>query len=271
MRGETLLDVGHDGLDGLLALGLLGRGELLDLGFGGADGQAFLDDESGDEHAVRGVLDAEQGLGVTGGKLALAEETLDVVVEGEEADAVGDRRAGLAEALGDGVLREVEVAHERGEAEGFIDRIEVGSLEVLDEREHGAGSVAGLEDAGGDGLLADQLEGAEAALTGDEFVALLHLTDDDRLHEAFRTDRVGEFLDLGVVEIAARLAGIRDDRGQRQLLQQETRSDRRRGRGGRLRGGGLGGGLGGLDASADERTETATEGFLRRSGHGALL
>jgi hypothetical protein len=121
---------------------------------------------------------------------------------------LADGRARLAEALGDGVLREVEVAHERGEAEGFVDRIEVRALEVLDEREHGAGSVAGLDDAGGDGLLADELEGAEAAFAGDELVTVLHLADNDRLHESFGADRVGELLDLGVVEITAPLAGF---------------------------------------------------------------
>ena len=216
---------------------------------------------------MRGVLDAEQRLGVTGGKLALAQESLEVVVEGEETDTVRDGRARLAEALGDGVLREVEVAHERGEAEGFVDRIEVRTLEVLDEREHGAGSIAGVDDAGGDGLLADELERAEATLAGDELVAVLHLADDDRLHEAFGADRVGEFLHLGVIEIAARLAGIRDDRGQRQFLQQETRSDRSRGRcRGRHRDGRRDG-LRRLHATADEGTETATEGLLRRGGH----
>ena len=270
MGGEALLDVGDDGLDGLFAIGLLGRSELLDLGFGGADGEAFLKDEAGDLHAMGGVLDAEQGLGMAGGKLALAEVTLELVVEGEETDAVGDRRTRFAEALGDGILREVEVAHERSEAEGFVDRVEVGALKVLDEREHGAGSIAGLEDARGDGLLADELEGAEAAFAGDELVAVLHLADDDRLHEPFGADGVSEFLHLGVVEITARLAGIRDDRGQRQFLQQETRGDRRGDRrgGGRLSRHGRDGRSGGLgDASADEGTETATEGFLGRSGH----
>ena len=270
MRSETLLDVGDHGLDGLLMLGLLGRDDLLDLGFGRADGKALLEDETGDLHAVGDVLDTEQRLGVTGRKLALAQVTLDFVVEGEKTDAVRDAGARLSETVGDGFLGEVEVTHERGEAEGFVDGVEVGALQVLDEREHGAGSVASLEDARGDGLLADQFKGAEAAFAGDELVAILHLADDDRLHEAFGTDRVGEFLHLGVVEIAARLAGIRDDRSQRQFLQQEARRDGSSGRGGGDRSRLSGGRRGRLDhATTDEGTETATEGFLGRSGHRA--
>ena len=211
MGGEALLDVGDDGLDGLLAIGLLGRSELLHLGFGGADGQAFLDHETGDLHAVGDVLDGEQGLGVTGRKLALTHVTLEFVVEGEETDAVRDAGARLAETFRDGFLGEAKVTHQRGEAQGFVDGIEVGTLQVLDEREHGAGSVAGLEDARGNGLLADQLEGAETAFAGDEFVAVLHLPDDDRLHQAFGANGVRKFLHLSVVEITARLARIRDD------------------------------------------------------------
>ena len=160
------------------------------------------------------VLDAKQGLRVAGGKLTLPHIGLELIVEGEETHAVCNAGARLTKTIGDGFLREAEVTHERSEAEGFIDSIEISALQVLDEREHGAGSVAGLEDARGDGLLADQLEGAEATFAGDELVAVLHLADDDRLHEAFRADGVGEFLHLGVVEITARLAGIRDDRSE---------------------------------------------------------
>ena len=276
MRGQTLLDVGDDRLDGLLVLGLLGRDDLLDLGFGGADGEALLDDEPGDLDAMSRVLDAEQGLGVAGGKLALADVALDLLVEGEETDAVGDRRTRLAQTVGHGLLRELEIVHELGDAHGFFDGVEVGALEVLDEREHGAGIVLRLEDARGDGLLADQLEGAEATLAGDDLVAVLHLADDDRLHESLGADGIGELLHLGVVEVAARLMGIGDDRGQRQFLQQEAGSGGGGGRSGRRRGDRRGrgsrgdrGGLG--DAASDEGTETATEGFLGRSGHGGFV
>ena len=263
MRHEPLLDIGHDGLLSLLALAFLGGPELLHLGLGGADGEAFLKDEPGDQQAVRSFGDTEQGLGVAGGQLALAEVALDLGLQREQADAVRDGRARLAQAVGDGFLREAEVTHERGEAEGLVDGIEVGALEVLDEGEHGARSVGGLEDAGGDGRLAEQLERAEAPLAGDELIPFFRLADDDGLHEPFGTDGVGELLHLGGVEISAWLTRIRDDQGQRQFLQQEAWRDRR-GSGSRS---GSGGRLGGFHASADEGTETATEGFLGRSGH----
>ena len=276
MRGESLLNVGHDGLLSLLAIGLLARGEFLHLGLGGADGQALLDDETGDLHAMGGAFDTEQGLGMAGGKLALADVALELLVEREKTDAVGDRGTGLAEAVRDGVLRQLEVVHQLGDADGLFDGVEVGALQVLDESQDGAGVVLGVKDAGGDGLLADQLEGAETALAGDDLVAVLHLADDDRLHEALGADRVGEFLHLRVVEVAAGLMGVRDDGSQRQFLQQQTGSDRRgdgsgsrcsdrrRRRGSGDRHGGLG------HAASDEGTETATEGFLGRSGHGAF-
>ena len=148
---------------------------------------------------------------MTGGKLALTHVTLKLVVEGEETDAVCDAGARLAETFRDGFLGEAKVTHQRGEAEGFVDGVKIGPLQILDEREHGTGSVTGVEDARGDGLLADQLEGAETAFAGDEFVAVLHLPNDDRLHQAFGANGVRKFLHLGVVEITARLARIRDD------------------------------------------------------------
>ena len=148
---------------------------------------------------------------MTGGKLTLTHVTLKLVIEGKETDAVRDAGARLAETFSDEFLRQAEIAHQRGEAQGFVDGVKIGPLQILDEREHGTGSVTGVEDARGDGLLADQLKGAETAFAGDEFVAVLHLPDDDRLHQAFGANGVRKFLHLGVVEITARLARIRDD------------------------------------------------------------
>ena len=231
MGAETLLDVGDDGLFGALALGLLGRGERLDLGLGGADGETLLDDQAGDLHAVGLLLKPEQNLGVTGRKLPLAEVAEDFAVELQETDEVGDAGAGLAEAIGDRFLREVEVAHQRGHADGLVDRVEVGPLQVLEERQHGAGGVTGFDDAHRDELLAELLEGAQATLAGDELVATLDLTHDDGLEQPLGADGLSEFLDGGLVELFTRLVRVGDDGGDRQFGHRE--GVRRGGRGGR--------------------------------------
>jgi len=53
------------------------------------------------------------------------------------------------------------------------------------------------------------LRSAEAALAGDEHVTVAHRAHQDWLQHALRADRFGKFLECGVVELQARLLGIR--------------------------------------------------------------
>ena len=55
---------------------------------------------------------------------------------------------------------------------GLLDRVEVGALEVLDERELELVPVGELADDGRDPLQPGHLRGAHASLAGDELVAL---------------------------------------------------------------------------------------------------
>jgi hypothetical protein len=145
----------------------------------------------GDLHAVGDVLDTKQGFGVAGGELALADVGLKLVVESEETDAVGDAGARLAETIGDGFLRETEVTHERSEAEGFVDGVEVGALQILDERE-----LEHLQ-IGGDSLnhrhfgQARQSCSPPSAFTGDQLEKVAHHPHHQGLDNALLADRIG--------------------------------------------------------------------------------
>ena len=208
MGGEATLHVLERLRDTAAAVAGTGRLELADQLLGRADREVVLHDAARGLDLLGGLLEAEEDLGVAGVDLPLGKVAEHLAVELEETDGVGDGGAGLAEALGDGVLRQLEVAHQRGDAQGLVDRVEVGALQVLDEGEHGTGGVADIEDAGGDDLDAKVAERAQAALTGDELEALADLADDDRLDEALGPDGLRELLDGGVVKLASGLAGV---------------------------------------------------------------
>ena len=65
------------------------------------------------------------------GEEVFGEEALQLGVEREEAEGVGDGGAALADALGGGVLREVEVAHEAGVAAARVAGRPAGALPVV--------------------------------------------------------------------------------------------------------------------------------------------
>ncbi len=98
---------------------------------------------------------------------AVADRGLDVRVEVQQAERVRDGRAGLADALGDPLLRQAELVDELAVGERLVDRIEVRALDVLDERDLELIAVGQLADERGDPLEAGEARRADAALAGD--------------------------------------------------------------------------------------------------------
>ncbi len=176
---------------------------------------------------------------------AVGDRGLDIRVEVEQAQRVGDGRARLADALGDALLGEPELVDELAVGEGLVDRVEVGALDVLDERDLELVAIRELADERRDALEAREPGGAHAALAGDELVAVERLGDEDRLQHAVLADARGELLEAGVVDVAPRLVRVRRDPGERDL-------DHGRGR---------------LRALRDQRGEPAAE---RRRARSAL-
>ena len=84
----------------------------------------------------------------------------------------------------------------------LLDRVEVRALEVLDERQLELLAIGELADDRRDALQAGQPRGADAALAGDELVAVEGLGDEDRLDDAVLADARGERLELGFVAFA---------------------------------------------------------------------
>ena len=116
-------------------------------------------------------LEGKQDFGMADGNPPLFEERLRTRVQVEKPHRVCNRRAALADALGDLILGETEIAMEPFVRAGLLDWIQILALEVLDERELKHLAIARRSDnRWGFGEL-ELARGTPAAFTGDKFVA----------------------------------------------------------------------------------------------------
>ena len=136
---------------------------------------------------------------------ALVEPGLDLRLEFEQAQQVGHGGTGFSDGLGDLLVGQSKLLEQAMQGAGFLERIQVVTLDVLDEC-HGHGClVIDIADNGWNLVQAGELCCPPAALAGDDFVGIADWTHDDRLHHALRRDRVSELLQLLLVEMSARL------------------------------------------------------------------
>ena len=144
------------------------------------------------------------------GQLVVLDPRLHLRLERQEPHGVGDRRALLAELLGDRLLREPELLDEALVGPRSLHRIEILALEVFDQRHLHRLGIRGQANDGRNFFQARHFGRAPAALTSDHLVAAVPQSpDQDRLQHAFRLDRVGQLFELGRVDGAARLEGVR--------------------------------------------------------------
>src|SRR5580658_1392560 len=97
-------------------------------------------------------------------------------------------------------MRETEFGNQTLQSARLFERIEVLALNVLNQRHRDRGFIRNAPDDRRDLAQPGLLRGAPAPLTGDDLVALyaalISLADGshhDRLHDALRPDRIGEF------------------------------------------------------------------------------
>ena len=123
---------------------------------------------------------------------------------------VGDMRPALADDLRHLLLRVIALLHQRDVAGRLLDRIEVGALHVLDDGEFERLHVGRLDDRDRHLVQAGALRRAPAPLAGDDLVVVRRAgcAHHDRLDDAALLDRLGELVEFGLGEIAARVARI---------------------------------------------------------------
>src|SRR5690606_27486517 len=100
--------------------------------------------------------------------------------------------AALADDLRELLLAVVEALDQVTVAGGLLDRVEIGPLHVLDDRELEDLLVGEVARDDGNGVEPGLLRGPPAPLAGDDLVAARHGTHDDRLHETLVADGVGK-------------------------------------------------------------------------------
>ena len=131
------------------------------------------------------------------------------VIELEQAERVRDRRPGAPDLPGDLVLGQAELLVELPEGVGLLDRVEVFALDVLDERQLELLAIGELADDGRDPLETGQPGRLDTTLAGHDPIAVERLRDEDRLENAVIGDARRQCLEVGVLDVTARLVRIR--------------------------------------------------------------
>jgi hypothetical protein len=187
-------------------------------------------------------------------------QILHVLWQRQESQRVGNRRAILADALGDALVRVLQVLDQRLIAERFIDGIEILALQVLDQCGFEHLLVGQIAHHDGNMREAGALRSEEPTLAGDQFVMIANLPHQKGLQDALRADGSLELGQGALVDVVPRLPRIGANRGHRKLGDRNAdrgccrlgRQRRRRGRRRRAHG-------------RNERLETSTQNPLRHA------
>ncbi len=146
----------------------------------------------------------------------------------QKPNGVGNRRAILAGALGDFLLREVKFVGEALERARLLDRVEVFALEIFDQRHLERHLVADVANNRGNAAESGALRGAPAAFAGDQLKALPDAANHERLNDAAHANRSRQFFERLFAESRARLKGAGIDEVYIDLEEHVTRSQGRR-------------------------------------------
>jgi hypothetical protein len=198
-------------------------GEALDL----PDGHARACDAAGKLETRLRVSDGEQRSRVTGSKAALFEKFLNRLIEPEETKQIRNRGAILARALGELLLRELEIVAEALKCARLLDGVQILALQVFDQRHFDRQFFRDLADDYGHTWPGGSLGGAPAAFASDELITKADSADDERLDDAARADRLSELLERLFAEARTRLVRARIDEVDIDLDQTIRRKARR--------------------------------------------
>ena len=124
--------------------------------------------------------------------------------------------ARLAHQLAERFLRVPEIVHKPLIRLGFLDRIEVAPLDVLDDCQLERLRIVELAHDRRNIVKLCPLRRAPATFPGDDLIAAPMGSHDDRLDEPTRTQRISQLFERRLIEVSARLIGIRQDIGDRQ-------------------------------------------------------
>ena len=106
----------------------------------------------------------------------------------------------------------MELIGEAPVGERFVDRVQILALDVFDQRHFEQRLLRAWRDVAHHDRHAQQpgdFRGTPAAFAGDDLESIADLAHDDRLDDAVGADRLREFLQPRIVDVAARLKVVR--------------------------------------------------------------
>ena len=154
----------------------------------------------------------DQRARVACGQLAFIDVKLDRVGQLQQPQRIGDMAAALADDVRDVVLAVTVLVGQRLIAGRLFQRIQIGALDVFDDRKFKRFGVGDFEHDDRHFVQARALRGAPSPLAGDDLellAAVRRRPHHDRLNDAALADRLRQFVELGIGEDAARVARIR--------------------------------------------------------------
>ena len=165
--------------------------------------------DDGIEHAVLEFgRESADRTAVPLGQSTVGHRALDPGGKIEQTERVGHGRARPADARREGVLCEAEFVDQLAVRVGRLDRVEVLSLQVLDERELELVAIRQLAHQRRDPVEAGGLRRTEPPLTGDELIAVDRLGHEDGLEDAVLRDARGQRRETVGIEALARLMRV---------------------------------------------------------------
>src|SRR6266568_1783993 len=139
---------------------------------------------------LRGLaLERDEGTRVPRGDETGCDRRLHRRASPEQTERLGDRDTMLAEALSDVLMRDAELVDEPAQATSFLDRVQVGALQVLDQAQDELLVISGLgADNRRHGLEAGEPRRTPASLARDQLVTVGESPDEQRLQDTVEPD-----------------------------------------------------------------------------------
>src|SRR5262249_35837475 len=158
--------------------------------------EPLADDASRELLLERAVRGAQQRARVAALERVLLDQLLDRGWELQEPQRVRDRDAAASDARRHLIVSEVEVLDELLVRGCFLERVEVGAMDVLDQSVLEGRRVVGGTDQRRDRLQARPSRRPPPPFTGDELVAFVGGAHEHRLEHADLADRIGQRAEL---------------------------------------------------------------------------
>ena len=170
--------------------------------------QALADDASRELLLERAIGRAEQRAGVPALERVVLDHLLDRGRQLQEPQRVGDRDAAASDPRRHLLVRETEVLDELLVGGGFLERVEVGAVHVLDQRVLERRRVVGRSDEGGDRLQSGAPRRPPTTLARDQLVAVVRGSYEHGLEHADFPNGVGQRAELLLTEMLAWLVPV---------------------------------------------------------------